>query len=74
MRQVREGKTVTVSYRGEPVAEIRPLEKRKQTLEERESASWSCVECLSGRKDLGNLLRWGKPVPGALERFLAERD
>ena len=35
MRQVREGKTVTVSYRGEPVAEIRPLEKRKQTLEER---------------------------------------
>ncbi|MDH3734141.1 MAG: type II toxin-antitoxin system prevent-host-death family antitoxin, partial [Gemmatimonadota bacterium] len=34
LRQVREGKTITISYHGEPVAEIRPIEK-KQTLEER---------------------------------------
>ena len=25
LRQVREGKTVTISYRGEPAAEIRPI-------------------------------------------------
>ena len=25
--QVREGKTVTITYRGEPVAEIRPIQK-----------------------------------------------
>ena len=36
IRQVREGKTVTVSYRGEPVAEIRPIRRRQTpTLDER---------------------------------------
>ena len=30
IRQVREGRTVTVSYRGEPVAEIRSIERRRQ--------------------------------------------
>ena len=35
MRRVRNGDTVVVNYRGEPVAEIRPLEKRAQTLEKR---------------------------------------
>ena len=35
IRQVREGNTVTVSYRGEPVAEIRPIPKAPQTIEER---------------------------------------
>ena len=27
IRQVREGRTITISYRGEPVAEIRPARK-----------------------------------------------
>ncbi len=35
MRRVRDGDTIVVTYRGEPVAEIRPLEKRAQTLEKR---------------------------------------
>ena len=35
MRRVRNGDSVVVNYRGEPVAEIRPLEKRAQTLEKR---------------------------------------
>ena len=36
IRHVREGKTVTVSYRGEPVAEIRSIrERRKPRLDER---------------------------------------
>ena len=35
LRQVRAGKTITVSYRGEPVAEIRPLQTSPVTLEER---------------------------------------
>ena len=35
IRQVREGKTVPVSYRGEPVAEIRSIRRRqKLTLDE----------------------------------------
>ena len=73
MRQVREGKTVTVSYRGEPVAEIRPLEKRKQTLEER-IRELELRGVLVRAKGPRKPFKMGKPVPGALERFLAERD
>lgn len=71
LRQVREGKTITISYHGEPVAEIRPIEK-KQTLEER----------LDELERRGGLVRQpgerkpmkpGPHVPGALERFLEDR-
>ena len=73
IRQVREGRTVTVSYRGEPVAEIRSIERRQElTLEER----------LDDLRRAGCLVPPGSstqplhPVarrPGALARFLAER-
>ena len=73
IRQVRAGKTVTVSYRGEPVAEIRSIGRRRQpTLEER----------LTDLERSGSLVRPAiprrtfRPVerrPGALARFLAER-
>ena len=35
LRQVRAGKTVTISYRGEPVAELRPIRRGGRDLEER---------------------------------------
>ena len=73
MRQVREGKTVTVSYRGDPVAEIRPLEKRKQTLEER-IRELELRGVIVGPRKKRTPFRLGERVPGALERFLAERD
>lgn len=73
IRQVREGRTVTVSYRGEPVAEIRSIERRREpTLEER----------LDDLERDGCLVRAANPEqpfrpvarrPGALARFLAER-
>ena len=72
IRQVHEGKTVTVSYRGEPVAEIRPIQPKPGTIERR-------LEDLERR---GVLVRSRKPRrplqavarrPGALKRFLAER-
>ena len=73
IRQVREGKTVTVSYRGEPVAEIRAIPQRqKLSLDER----------LKDLERSGSLVRSAiqrrtfRPVerrPGALSRFLAER-
>ena len=73
IRQVREGKTVTVSYRGEPVAEIRSIRRRQTpTLDER----------LDDLERNGSLVRSAiprrtfRPVerrPGALSRFLAER-
>ncbi len=73
VRQVREGRTVTVSYRGEPVAEIRSIRRRQQpTLEERLKdleRSGSLVPSTIPRQTF-------RPVerrPGALSRFLAER-
>ena len=73
IRQVREGKTVTVSYRGEPVAEIRSIRREKEpTLDERLKdleRSGSLVPSTIPRRTL-------RPVerrPGALSRFLAER-
>ena len=71
IRQVREGRTVTVSYRGEPVAEIRSI-GRQPTLEER----------LGDLERSGALVRPAQPRqtfrpagrrPGGLLRFLAER-
>ena len=73
IREVREGETVTVSYRGEPVAEIRAIQQsRKPTLDER-------LDHLERRGALvrpAGASRDFKMVaerPGALARFLAER-
>ena len=73
IRQVREGKTVTVSCRGEPVAEIRSIRRRQApTLDER----------LNDLERNGSLVRSAiprrtfRPVerrPGALSSSLAER-
>jgi prevent-host-death family protein len=73
IRTVREGRTVLVSYRGEPVAEIRPIHDAGDDLARR-------LNMLEG---LGILVRESeradelRPVarrPGALQRFLDERE
>ena len=73
IRQVRKGKSITISHRGKPVAEIRSIEQqRTPTLDER----------LGDLESSGVLVRptlpkqTFRPVesrPGALARFLAER-
>lgn len=73
VRRVREGDIVTISYRGKPVAEIRPIPKGKQTLDERirELEERGVIVRVATRR--GKL----RPIaqrPGALKRFLAERD
>jgi prevent-host-death family protein len=71
LRQVREGRTITISYHGEPVAEIRPIEK-KRTLDER----WKELEergVLIPPRDPAARIRPIAHLPGALERFLKER-
>lgn len=74
IRQVRDGKTVTVSYRGEPVAEIRAIEdQRSPTLDERLAElerNGALVRSTIPRRKLGPVER----RPGALARFLVERD
>lgn len=73
IRRVREGRSIVVSYRGEPAAEIRPIEK-ETGLEER----------LGQLQERGALVVPDEPTeidlrpvarrPGALERLLQERD
>jgi len=72
LRKVRAGQHVTISYRGEAVAEVRPIygaQKAEETLRELE--------------EQGVLSRPGAPAgtleplarkPGALKRFLESRD
>ena len=73
LRLVRSGTPVTVSYRGEPVAEIRPIARNPRTIAER----------LSELEERGVLVRSHEPRKplaavarraGALDRFLAERN
>ena len=73
LRHVREGRTVTVSYRGEPVAEIRSIQQEFKTLEDR----------LDELERRGIIVPSGQPKqpfkalvhrPGVLQRFLDERN
>jgi prevent-host-death family protein len=73
IRRVREGDTIAISYRGKPVAEIRPIAQRSQTTDERfaELTRRGVIVPSAGRR--GRL----RPIarrPGALKRFLRERD
>lgn len=73
IRLVREGRRILVTVRGEPVAEIRPLAPARAGLAAR----------LDGLAERGILARGkrraprlkpGPRRPGALRRFLQERD
>ena len=75
LRRVRNGERVVITSHGEPVAELRPIEKREESLEERiarlqREGQISPAKCPPGKGS------W-KPVarrPGALQRFLDDRD
>lgn len=73
IRQVREGQRITVTVHGEAVAEIRPLPIRPAGLAAR-------LTELADRGVLARPAAGGLPPrvaarrPGALARFLAERD
>ena len=81
LKRVREGETVTVTYRGEPVAEIRPTlqksgkpdPKKTKTIEDRlEDLRRSGVLVSPGlpRQPIKPVANW----PGAVEWLLTERD
>lgn len=73
MRKVRDGKHVYITYRGREMAEIRPVEEREKTIEERTEelqAKGILTKAVNPNASL-------KPIakrPGALKRFLEERD
>lgn len=73
LRLVRAGRTVRISYHGKPVAEIRPLEHAAHGLDARLADLESrglLVGPSAARRQIATVAR----RPGALERFLAERD
>lgn len=71
LRKVRGGRSVTITYRGKPVAELKPIdppgstEARIERLAER-----GLVTSHPERKELHPLAR----RPGALDRFLRDRE
>jgi prevent-host-death family protein len=73
VRKVREGETVYVAYRGERVAEIRPVSRDELPLEERienlvrSGVVTRAAEAPPGMKSLARR-------PGALARFMESRD
>jgi len=72
LRRVREGRTITVTYQGEAVAEIRPLARAGGTEARMEwLRSRGVLAAPEGpRRRLGPLAH----RPGALARFLEDRD
>ena len=73
LRKVERGQTVVISRHGEPIAEVRPIAAAHDSLSERIAelvARGIVVQRRGPPRDLD-------PVasrPGALERFLAERE
>jgi prevent-host-death family protein len=73
IRLVRRGRTITVTHRGRPVAEIRPVDAEPATLEQRFVRFREEGILQGGEAGGGTFVRIARR-PGALERFLAERD
>ncbi|MCC6929279.1 MAG: type II toxin-antitoxin system prevent-host-death family antitoxin [Gemmatimonadaceae bacterium] len=78
VRQVREGRTIVITVHGEPAAELRPIERgaRKQSLAERveELESRGELSAPTRRSGASVALRRLARRPGALKRFLKERE
>jgi prevent-host-death family protein len=73
IRRVREGRRVVVTVHGKPVAEIRPVEQDATDLAARlERLVESRIVVHAERR--GTALRPVARKPGALGRFLADRD
>lgn len=72
LEKVRRGRTVIVSYRGKPLAEIRPIDQRPMDIAEQLESMAAHGRLVRSRVPRGK----PRPVsrkPGALKRFLAER-
>jgi len=75
LRQVRErGETVTVTYRGKAIAEIRPVEAEGGTRLEKRLGDLQRSGAIMRSSSSAERLRPVARKPGALDRFLEERD
>lgn len=72
--RVRGGETIAISDHGVPVAEIRAIRPRHATIEERLAWLEARGELVRPPAGVRSDLTPGEPRPGALARFLAERE
>jgi prevent-host-death family protein len=73
IRLVRRGRTITVTYRGKPVARIQPIREESSALEDR-VRRLEDAGVLAAPSDRSVGLEPVARRPGALGRFLAERE
>ena len=73
IRLVREGTPVTITYRGDPVAEICPLASESTSIEEH-FAQLEKRGIVVPAADPHGPLTVGPPNPGGLGRFFADRN
>lgn len=73
LRRVREGTVVTITYRGNPVAELRPLAPGKPSFEERFRDLLDRGVVTPADDPARPMVPGEHRVPGALEDFLAHR-
>ena len=73
LRKVGDGRTIYISRHGQPIAEIRPIERAPATLEER-IAELTERGVLTTPTDDRASLRPLARRPGALARFLEDRN
>ena len=73
LRKVRSGQSVLVSYHGRAVAEIRPVEEEK-TFEQRLQRLVAEGLLVRPQRSQGGKMRPLARRPGALKRFLDQRD
>lgn len=73
LRRVREGDTIVISYRGEPVAEVRPVPPQRESLEDR-IAALEARGVIAPEQPRTAERRPLARRPGALRRFLADRE
>ena len=72
VRMVREGASVTVTVHGEPVAEIRPVQKDKPGLTARMEELAATGVIVTAKTPFRPRIVRAKP--GAVKRFLADRE
>jgi prevent-host-death family protein len=73
LRKVRAGRHVTISYRGEAIAEVKPIDRKGVSLE-RSLASLEEMGVVGLPPVRGRAIKALARKPGALARFLKTRD
>lgn len=73
VRKVQEGQPVIVTLHGKPVVEIRPVQEQSRGIEAR-IRELEARGILSKPENPKAKFRPGQRLPGALKRFLQERD